>query len=107
MVNGNPKLNGKLSIIYDDIASVLNSIYSDYQTYQSGWAYLGEGNTNFTYLYINEETKRVETNRSGYESYENAAENIKSMKSGDSEKYMIVYPKLGDFETNMSITASS
>lgn len=107
VVNGNPQLNGKLSIIYDDIASVLNSIYSDYQTYQSGWAYLGEGNTNFTYLYINEETKRVETNRSGYRSYENAAENIKSMKSGDSVKYMIVYPKLGDFETNMSISASS
>lgn len=107
VVNGNPQLNGKLSIIYDDIASVLNSIYSDYQTYQSGWAYLGEGNTNFTYLYINEETKWVETNRSGYESYENAAENIKSMKSGDSVKYMIVYPKLGDFETNMSISASS
>lgn len=107
VVNGNPQLNGKLSIIYDDIAAVLNGIYSDYQTYQSGWAYLEEGNTNFTYLYINEETKRVETNRSEYQSYENAEANIENMKTGDSVKYMIVYPKLGDFETNMTISVSN
>lgn len=107
VVNGNPQLNGKLSIIYDDIATVLSSIYSDYQTYQSGWAYLEEGNTNFTYLYINEETKRVETNRSEYQDYENAEANIEKMKTGDSVKYMIVYPRLGDFDTNMSISVSN
>ena len=107
VVNGNPQLNGKLSIIYDDIATVLSSIYSDYQTYQSGWAYLEEGNTNFTYLYINEETKRVETNRSEYQDYENAEANIEKMKTEDSVKYMIVYPRLGDFDTNMSISVSN
>ena len=107
IVNGNPQLNGKLSIIYDNLAAVLSSIYSDIQTYQSGWAYLSEGNTNFTYLYINEDTKRVQTNRGEYQDYEKAADNIAEMKEKDSVKYMVVYPKLSDFETNMSISVSN
>src|SRR5699024_1906120 len=83
------------------------SIYSDIQTYQSGWAYLTEGNTNFTYLYINEDTKKVQTNKGEYQDYEKAEDNIAEMKAGDSVKYMVVYPKLSDFETNMSISVSN
>ena len=104
VVNENPLLNGKLSIIYDDITSVLSSLYSDIQTYNNGWDYLAEGNTNLTYLYINDETKRVVTNRSDYENYGEAAENIEKMKTADSVKYMVVYPRLKDFETNMTIS---
>ena len=105
-VNGNPSLNGKLSIIYDNITSVLSSMYTDIQTYQSGWDYLEEGNTNLTYLYINTDTKRVETNKSEYKNYEDAEKNLEAMKSGDHVKYMFVYPKLKDFETNMNVSAS-
>ena len=107
IVNENPQLNGKLSIIYDNLATVLSSIYSDIQTYQSGWAYLAEGNTNFTYLYINEDTKKAQTNKGEYQDYEKAEDNIAEMKAGDSVKYMVVYPKLSDFETNMSISVSN
>ena len=106
-VNGNPSLNGKLSIIYDNITSVLSSMYTDIQTYQSGWDYLEEGNTNLTYLYINDDTKRVVTNKSRYENYADAAKNLKEIKSGDSIRYMIIYPKLKDFETNMNISESN
>src|SRR5699024_83755 len=38
--------------------------------------------------------------------YKDVAAHIDEMKSGDSVKYIIVYPKLKDFETNMSISAS-
>lgn len=106
-VNGNPSLNGKLSIIYDNITSVLSSMYTDIQTYQSGWDYLEEGNTNLTYLYINDDTKRVVTNKSRYENYADAAKNLEEIKSGDSIRYMIIYPKLKDFETNMNISESN
>ena len=106
-VNGNPSLNGKLSIIYDNITSVLSSMYTDIQTYQSGWDYLEEGNTNLTYLYINNDTKRVVTNKSRYENYADAAKNLEEIKSGDSIRYMIIYPKLKDFETNMNISESN
>ena len=106
-VNENPRLNGKLTIIYENITYALSSLYSDLQTYNSGWDYLAEGNTNLTYLYINEETKRVVTNRSEYEDFAEAEENIEKMKEGDSVKYMVVYPKLRDFQTNMTISEAN
>ncbi len=106
-INENPQLNGKLSIIYDDIASVLSGLYNDMNTYQDGWDYLEEGNTNLTYLYVNQDTKRVVTNKSSYEKYDDVWQNIKEMTQHDSVKYMIVYPQLKDFDTNMNISASS
>ena len=35
----------------------LSGLYDDYTIYQSGWEYLEEGNTNFTYLYVDREKK--------------------------------------------------
>ncbi len=105
-VNSNPELNGELSDIYDNLTFVLSEIYTNYLTYESGWEYLEEGNTNFTYLYADRTTKQVFTNRSEYEAYKDLEDHIDEMKSGDSVKYVIVYPKLKDFETNMSISAS-
>ena len=106
VVNNTPELNGKLADIYDRLSFVLSSIYSDYTTYENGWEYLEEGNTNFTYLYVDREKKQVLTNKAEYEDYAKAAENIREMKAGDSVKYMIVNPRLKDFETNMNLTAS-
>ena len=45
VVNNSPRLNGKLSVIYDDLAYTLGNIYSDYQNYQMGFEHLEEGNT--------------------------------------------------------------
>ena len=84
----------------------LAAISTDFASYQSGWDYLEEGNTNLTYLYINTDTKKVESNKSEYNSYEEAEQYLKEMKSGDNVKYMFVYPQLKDFETNMNVSAS-
>ena len=105
-VNSNPELNGRLSDIYDNLTFTLTNLYDEYTTYQSGWEYLEEGNTNFTYLYADRVTKQVFTNKGEYSDYKDVAAHIDEMKSGDSVKYIIVYPKLKDFETNMSISAS-
>ena len=67
LLNENPQLNGKLSYIYDQLSAILSTIYTDIQSYKSGWEYLEEGNTNFTYLYIDEDTKKVVTNKSEYQ----------------------------------------
>ena len=107
VVNATPQLNGKLSIIYDNLATILSTICYDIQAYQSGWTYLEEGNTNFTYIYVNEDTRKVDTNKSGYENYADVEKNISEMISGDSVKYMIVYPQLRDFKTNMNISPSN
>lgn len=106
IVNENPRFNGKLSVIYENIATTLSVMYDDLQQYQTGWDYLEEGNTNLTYIYANKETKKVVTNKAEYSSYEYLEQNIDEMKSGDSVRYMIVYPKLKDFETNMNISES-
>ncbi len=107
VVNETPQLNGKLSIIYDNIATALSSLYdNEIQVYESGWEYLEEGNTNLTYIYANEETKKVVTNKEAYSSYDDLKKNIQEMKSGDSVRYMIIQPKLKDFETNMNISES-
>ena len=106
IINSNPELNGKLSVVYDNLAFVLTSLYDDYMVYQSGWEYLEEGNTNFTYLYADRTTKQVFTNKTEYSDYNGVGEHISEMKTGDSVKYIIVYPKLKDFETNMNISVS-
>lgn len=106
IVNDTPELNGNLSEIYDHLTFALNAMFDDYTTYQSGWEYLEEGNTNFTYLYVDREKKQVYTNKTEYESYQDAEKHIEEIKAGDSVKYMIVNPRLKDFETNMNLTAS-
>ena len=106
VVNTMPNLNGKLAVIYDNIASTLNILYSELDSYETGWEYLEEGNTNLTYIYVNNDLKKVSTNKEEYSSYNDLKANIKEMKSGDSVRYMIVYPKLKDFETNMNISES-
>ena len=106
VVNSSAALNGKLTTVYEALEMTLAAISTDFASYQSGWDYLEEGNTNLTYLYINTDTKKVESNKSEYNSYEEAEQYLKEMKSGDNVKYMFVYPQLKDFETNMNVSAS-
>lgn len=106
VVNSSAALNGKLTTVYEALEMTLAAISTDFASYQSGWDYLEEGNTNLTYLYINTDTKKVESNKSEYNSYEEAGQYLKEMKSGDNVKYMFVYPQLKDFETNMNVSAS-
>ena len=106
VVNETPQLNGKLSIIYENIASTLSSLYDELLVYENGWEYLEEGNTNLTYIYANEATRKVVTNKEEYSNYDELKNNIREMKSGESVRYMIIHPKLKDFETNMNISES-
>ena len=104
IINGSPWLNGRLSSVYNALEMTLATIYEDYESYQSGWEYLAEGNTNLTYLYIDTMAKKVETNKSTFGDYLEAEANLSKMKSGDNVKYVFVYPKLKDFETNLNLS---
>ena len=84
VVNETPQLNGKLSIIYENIASTLSSLYDELLVYENGWEYLEEGNTNLTYIYANEATRKVVTNKEEYSNYDELKNNIREMKSGES-----------------------
>lgn len=104
VVNNSPRLNGKLSVIYDDLAYTLGNIYSDYQNYQMGFEHLEEGNTNFTYIYANNDTKKVVTNKTSYENYAELEKNVQNLISEKDVKYMVIYPKLKDFNSNMNVS---
>lgn len=106
VVNNSPRLNGKLSVIYDDLAYTLGNIYSDYQNYQMGFEHLEEGNTNFTYIYANNDTKKVVTNKTSYENYAELEKNVQNLISEKDVKYMVIYPKLKDFNSNMNVSQS-
>ena len=106
VVNNSPRLNGKLSVIYDDLAYTLGNIYSDYQNYQMGFEHLEEGNTNFTYIYANNDTKKVVTNKTSYENYAELEKNVQNLISEKAVKYMVIYPKLKDFNSNMNVSKS-
>lgn len=106
VVNNSPRLNGKLSVIYDDLAYTLGGIYSDYQNYQMGFEHLEEGNTNFTYIYANNDTKKVVTNKTSYENYAELEKNVQNLISEKDVKYMVIYPKLKDFNSNMNVSKS-
>lgn len=106
VVNNSPRLNGKLSVIYDDLAYTLGNIYSDYQNYQMGFEHLEEGNTNFTYIYANNDTKKVVTNKTSYENYAELEKNVQNLITEKDVKYMVIYPKLKDFNSNMNVSKS-
>lgn len=106
VVNNSPRLNGKLSVIYDDLAYTLGNIYSDYQNYQMGFEHLEEDNTNFTYIYANNDTKKVVTNKTSYENYAELEKNVQNLISEKDVKYMVIYPKLKDFNSNMNVSKS-
>lgn len=106
VVNNSPRLNGKLSVIYDDLAYTLGNIYSDYQNYQMGFEHLEESNTNFTYIYANNDTKKVVTNKTSYENYAELEKNVQNLISEKDVKYMVIYPKLKDFNSNMNVSKS-
>lgn len=106
VVNNSPRLNGKLSVIYDDLAYTLGNIYSDYQNYQMGFEHLEEGNTNFTYIYANNDTKKVVTNKTSYENYAELEKNVQNLISEKDVKYMVIYPKLKEFNSNMNVSKS-
>lgn len=99
IVNENPEWNGRLNEAYEMMKSVLYSLEKSYESYQGAFTDIEEGDTNFSYIYIDIKNKKVYTNKSQYRMYENLASNLEAIKR--SGKYVIVNPKLADFDTNL------
>lgn len=102
LVNKAPDWNGRLS---EAIAMVENTIvrlgdsYSLYKYVNSG---IEEGNSNYSYIYADMKNKRIFTNKSEYADFDDLEKSIEKMKV--SGKYVVVKPKLKDFESNVKNT---
>lgn len=104
LINENEKLNGKLDKIYDNLFNTLKNIcydakqYDEYKQSTDRWA---EGNTNFMYLLVDQQTKQVYTNNSAWTKYDEAEKNIDALKNLKHSKYVVVRTELSGFESNL------
>lgn len=99
IVNTDSRWNGKLENAYFAIEAAFDTIASEISQYENGLDEYEEGNTNLTYLYADKESKKIYTNCGAYGSYDDLEKSVEAMKK--SGKYILVRPKLKDFESNI------
>lgn len=107
VVNNTPELNGKLTQVYENIRSTYESIVELQYWYENQPSMWTEGNTNFTYVFVNKENKKVYTNNSVFQDYGNIENSLKALKENPDMRYVVFRPKLKDFESNMDVTAAN
>lgn len=99
MANEDEAWNGHLSDAFDTVESAVLSIYWEVDQYRSILESYQEGDTNFTYLYVDQTAKQIISNREEYQMGEDLETTLNKIR--ESGKYAIIYPRLADFETNM------
>ncbi len=99
IVNSNPDWNGRLDEAYNMLGDVLYALHDQYSVYKKSKESVKEGDTNFSFIYADTKNQRIYTNKTEYRTYGELEKNIAQMKA--SGKYVIVNPKLADFETDM------
>ena len=100
LVNEDPRWNGHLQDVYEMLSSVIETIGSGYDSYMTVDSGIEEGDSNYYYLYADLKSKKVYTNKKEYSNPLELEENVKKMKKYG--KYVVVRPKLSEFESNLS-----
>ena len=102
LVNEESQWNGRLKDILEDLMisiDVLQMEYSEYRFAKKNSSQLAEGNTNFSYMLVEPDKKKVYTNHPELEDFAQYENNIKQLvKSG---KYVISTPQLSGFQSNI------
>jgi len=98
IVNNDERWNGRLQEAYDMIYSTAYS-FKEYQiTYLELENGLKEGDTNYRFVYIDKDTKKVYSNYGKYNNFKNAKQYIEEIKNLGS--YVVVEPLLNGFESS-------
>lgn len=100
LVNENPEWNGQLQEIYTMLQNVIETFGNSYDGYASVNSGIEEGDSNYYYLYADLKSKKIYTNKKEYSNPAELEENIKKMKKLG--KYVVVRPKLSEFEPNLT-----
>lgn len=100
IVNHNLKWNGHLEDIYRMLENTIYGVGDLYAQYEYAGQNLAEGDTNLTYLYANPKTGQIYTNKKELENAASVETSLETIRR--TGKYVIVYPKLADFETNVN-----
>ena len=108
VVNSKAELNGRLSEVYTYLESVLTILYENKNTYDEAVnGTFSEGNTNYMYYLLNHDTEKVYTNNSEYSKETDPDKVIEEIKGQDGLRYIVVKPKLKDFESNFDVSAGT
>ncbi len=106
VVNDTPELNGKLSEVYENLLYALSNIGTQVNRYEDSDVFT-EGNTNFIYLFVDEDREKVYTNNSAFRKYEDAEKNMAAIAKQGNFRYVIVKPTLSDFESNLDMVSTN
>lgn len=99
VVNNDSRWNGRLDDLYSMLESVIYTLNESYNSYKDANENIEEGDTNFFYIYADTGRQKIYTNRTEYGDYKKLEANLEKMK--ELGKYVIVNPKLADFESNL------
>lgn len=99
IVNNYPQWNGRLDEAYTMLGDALYTLNNQYSVYRKASESVKEGDTNFSFIYADTKNRRIYTNKTEYRTYDMLEKSIAQMKAAG--KYVIINPKLADFETDM------
>ena len=98
VLNKNPKWNGRLQEAYQALDVALQEMSN--AVYNNKLEQYTEGNTNLTYLYVDQKNRKVYTNKEDYASYKTHQAALAAIR--EMGAYVIVKPKLSQCETTMN-----
>lgn len=101
IANESAEWNGRLTELLEKMDEVYRQLSDSYWRYKRSAADYSEGETNLSYLYIDYDTGRVETNRKEYGAFDLADKSIEAMMQ--SGRYVFVAPTLAECKTNLSL----
>ena len=99
IVNDNEQWNGRLQDAYDmiqDTVQVFTEYEYNYQELENG---LQEGDTNYRFVYVDRNSKKLYSNCTEFNKYKNADRYIEEIKALGS--YVVVEPLLDGFESSI------
>ncbi len=105
LANTDERWNGKLADAYHALSNTLAAISGDIQNYKEapgGWE---EGNTNYSYIYVDYDENEIYSNRQEFQDIKEIDHYQEKIKQAGA--YVIVTPKLAGFESTFENPAQS
>ena len=99
VANEDENWNGRLNDAFKIVETAAQQAYWEVDEYQNIFRSYQEGDTNFTYIYVDGDSGQVITNHQAFEDAGKIDESLSVLR--ESGKYAIVRPKLADFDTNL------
>lgn len=102
LVNTNEHWNGRLQEAFDMIRNCVYNLRESESAYWESVNNLEEGDTNFAFVYVDKDTKKVYSNKAGFTDYKKINNYMTTLKGYG--KYVVVTPEVSGFESNMQET---